>query len=125
MEETEWPISRTEYQKLYLSAQDTRMYASVSDQNNRVSYAADANAGKLPPQYTGARFVTEPFAEDTVLAGYPKLKLYVSSTSKDMALIAHVNILDEDGVLVPVVVDLDPATPHYQGRHESISPETG
>ena len=44
---------------------------------------------------SGVSFVTDPMAQDMVLAGYSKLVAYVSSTTKDMAIHVNVRAVDE------------------------------
>ena len=110
-DEKEWPIARTEYKKLYLQA---------NSDMNIPGALLDAPASESKVDYPGDEenritFVTAPFEEDTVLGGYPMAKLYVSSSSDDMAILTYFDILDEDNDPVPVIMDLNPMTPVSKG----------
>jgi uncharacterized protein len=122
-QENEWPIARTEYVKWYLDAASPapdsplpcdnvlRLAPDVPDDQGSVTYAAqvDVTAPALPPAAVaaegvpattapcspGATFVSGPFEEDTVLAGYSKLVLWVASTSEDMDIYVALRVLDE------------------------------
>ncbi|MDR1815503.1 MAG: CocE/NonD family hydrolase [Clostridiales Family XIII bacterium] len=116
----EWPLPGTEYRKLYLAAPaggggDGLLLGAPGEDAAR-SYAAGPLPEHTPPGPDfGLRFVTEPFAEDTDYAGYAKLRLFVSSTAPEMALVVFLRVLDEDGEVVPVVLDLNPAAPMAKG----------
>lgn len=60
----------------------------------RRAAAADGN-GKSAPCSPGATFISDPFENDTVLAGYSKLVVWVASTSEDMDLFVALRVLDE------------------------------
>lgn len=47
------------------------------------------------PRTTGVSFVSDPLDEDWVLAGYGKVKVWVSSSSKDMDLYVSLRVIDE------------------------------
>lgn len=119
--EQEWPIARTQYKRLYLSAvsgsgADTHALAwEPPAVDGKITYSADVPVGEAPDSTFGARFVSPPMEEDTVIAGYSKLDLYVSSTSHDMAVLANLRVLDENDQVVPVVLDLNPAFPMAKG----------
>ena len=118
--EHEWPIARTDYRKWYLDATPAdwaghveadhllRLASERPGSERSVAYSAEVDLtgprtppaveGKLPaaaPCRPGAVFLTEPFAEDTVLAGYSKLVLWVASTSADMDIFTTLRVLDE------------------------------
>ncbi|MFB6551218.1 CocE/NonD family hydrolase [Streptomyces sp. NPDC056405] len=122
-EEQEWPIARTEYVKWYLDARPSDLEGglpcdnvlslgrAVPDAERSVDYSAEVDpaAPVVPPaliagrkEWTtascspGATFVSPPLEADTVLAGYSKLVVWVSSTSEDMDLFASVRVLDEN-----------------------------
>jgi predicted acyl esterase len=86
--EDEFPLSRTEYRKLYLDGTDRRLKFSKNNHKGKVMYgSADGNA----------EFVFT-FQEDTELTGYLNLKLWVSSNeSNDMDLFITVRKLDRNG----------------------------
>lgn len=121
LREQEWPIARTQYKKLYLSAVsaqggDTHTLSwEAPAQSGKITYSADVSVGKTPDNTFGTRFVSAPMSRDVTLAGYSKLGLYVSSTSHDMAVLVNLRVLDENDQLVPVVLDLDPSFPMAKG----------
>lgn len=61
------------------------------------AFAGQSASTSTPPWSTGVSFVSDPVGEDTVLAGYSKARLWVSSTSTDMDLYVSVRVLDEQG----------------------------
>lgn len=113
-EEHEWPIARTDYVRWYLDARSDdvlRLTRLAPDTEQAVTYSAEvdltaprgepvspagAPAPVTAPCSPGAAFLSEPFEEDTVLAGYSKLVVWVSSTSEDMDIFAALRVLDED-----------------------------
>ncbi|MEO1096108.1 MAG: CocE/NonD family hydrolase C-terminal non-catalytic domain-containing protein, partial [Cyanobacteria bacterium J06638_28] len=72
--EQEWPIARTDYQKLYLSDQQSLALERLS---NSKELAYSATMGKVTFLY--------PFAEDTELTGYMKLRLWMEARPKPNA----------------------------------------
>ncbi|GAB4349243.1 MAG: CocE/NonD family hydrolase [Candidatus Abyssubacteria bacterium] len=81
--ENEWPIARTQYRKLYLSATGDggSLMAEPPVEESSVTY--DAPGGYKEGDNV-ALFVSEPFGEDTEITGEIKLNLWVSSTIDDM-----------------------------------------
>jgi uncharacterized protein len=116
LQEHEWPIARTQYVRWYLDASPAdwdgqvrcdnvlRLARTVPEAERSVSYPAqvDLTASRVPPATAsapctpGATFISEPLAEDTVLAGYSKLMLWVASTSEDMDIFVALRVLDEE-----------------------------
>jgi putative CocE/NonD family hydrolase len=107
-DEHEWPLARTKYTKLYLDASPSD-WAGDGKRNDffklgpaipRAEQSRTYNAGvEWNPETCwqhGISFVTEPMAEDTLLAGYMKLVIWVSSTTHDMELHASVRVMDEN-----------------------------
>jgi uncharacterized protein len=106
LNENEWPIARTQYIKFYLDAAPSewsdgqrsdlmKLSKTAPTKELFKSYSGETKS-EDPCYASGVSFVTEPLAEDTVLAGYGKLVGYVSSTTKDMALYASVRAIDEN-----------------------------
>ena len=118
--EHEWPMARTEYVRWYLDASTLgwegglphgnvcRLARSIPDVERAVAYSAEVDlSASRPPSAAqdtrattadctpGVTFITEPFDEDTVLAGYSKLALWVASTSEDMDIFVALRVLDE------------------------------
>jgi predicted acyl esterase len=122
-EEHEWPIARTDYVKWYLDASPSdlegripcdsvlRLARTVPESARSATYSAEVDptapvvapapvAGRhtmtTAPCSPGASFVSAPLEEDTVLAGYSKLVVWVASTSEDMDLFVSLRVLDEE-----------------------------
>lgn len=126
--EDEWPIARTEYRKWHLDAAPSdwagddhrddflRLTLTPPHRDREVSYSAEvavesrtgppaAFVPVTPPSAvllwkTGVSFISDPVAEDMVLAGYSKAQLWVSSTSTDMDVFVGVRVIDERGIEV-------------------------
>src|SRR4030043_282414 len=111
--EKEWPIARTRYTKYYLDAAPSiwkgdgkrndfmKLLTFVPAQDLSTSYSADVKWGVDRCWSYGVSFVTEPLPEDVMIAGYIKLVLWVSSTSRDMEIHASVRVMDEDNIEIP------------------------
>ena len=124
--ENEWPIARTQYTKIYLDAAPSswkgdelrhdflKLSTSLPGGERKTTYSAEV----IPPSFfppaaedtrrfsdldttpcwaTGMSFISDPMPNDTVLAGYMTLGLWVSSTSTDMDVYASVRVIDENG----------------------------
>ena len=119
LQEHEWPIARTEYVRWYLDASPAdraaagcdnvlRLAREVPGTERSVTYSAqvDSSASLVAPASAageqaapcspGAIFLSEPFEQDTVLAGYSKLAVWVASTSEDMDIYVALRVLDEE-----------------------------
>ena len=107
-----WPVQDTQYPRWFLNCakqselsthlpRDT-MYC-VDDREpvvaGQASYSADTQSeGTIADRRTtGVAFVSGPMTRDMVLAGYGKLKVWVSSSSNDMDIYVSVRVLDERG----------------------------
>ena len=113
--EDEWPIARTQYQRLYLDATDPSgdgvLLAEPPPQARSTSYSADVADDDCDSH--GVSFISEPLEADTELAGYMKLGLTVSSSSADMDIYATLRVMDEQGQDVL-----------YHSTHSAESPVT-
>ncbi|MCY4599686.1 MAG: CocE/NonD family hydrolase [Acidobacteria bacterium] len=113
--EDEWPIARTQYQRLYLDATDPSgdgvLLAEPPPQARSTSYSADVSDDDCDSH--GVSFISEPLEADTELAGYMKLGLTVSSSSADMDIYATLRVMDEQGQDVL-----------YHSTHSAESPVT-
>ncbi|MEO1523728.1 MAG: CocE/NonD family hydrolase, partial [Cyanobacteria bacterium J06633_2] len=69
--EQEWPIARTDYQKLYLSDQQL-LSLEMPLASKKLTYSAT----------TGKVIFLYPFAKETELTGYMKLRLWMAAQSK-------------------------------------------
>ena len=90
-DESEWPLARTRYEKLYLDAASGTFVSSPVTTESEARYQADA----------GAEFVHR-FTQTTELIGPMKLRLWVEAEgTDDMDLFVGVQKLDAHGGLVP------------------------
>jgi uncharacterized protein len=90
-DESEWPLARTRYEKLYLDAASGTFVSSPVTTESEARYQADA----------GAEFVHR-FTQTTELIGPMKLRLWVEAEgADDMDLFVGVQKLDAQGGLVP------------------------
>ncbi|MCP5328941.1 MAG: CocE/NonD family hydrolase [Steroidobacteraceae bacterium] len=124
-EEQEWPVARTRYTRWHFDAVPAdwagdehrsdflRLSTTAPASRAQATYSAEiplecrsgppaALIASKPPSAllawkTGVSFISEPVAEDMVLAGYGKAGLWVSSTSADMDIFLGVRIIDEQG----------------------------
>lgn len=102
--EKEFPLARTQYQKLYLDAATGKLSPDPVTKESSARYEATKESKRF----------TIRFDEDTELTGYMKLRLWVEADgSDDMDLFVAVNKLDEKGNLIPVLV---------VGKHHPGSP---
>lgn len=84
--EAEYPLARTEYRRLYLDcARHALVDGGPPTAEYVTSYRADAADGALGDR---AEF-TYVFARETRLAGYPKLRVYVSCADHDDLVRRH------------------------------------
>ncbi|WP_375400863.1 CocE/NonD family hydrolase [uncultured Amnibacterium sp.] len=124
LQEQEWPIARTVYTPWYLDAEPSdwsgtgtrsdflRVASTEPSLEREASYSAevalvgpgvgaairvDPDSVESDPRFNGVSFISDPLAEDAVLAGYGKAELWVSSTSEDMDIYVSVRVLEEDG----------------------------
>ncbi|HYC46355.1 MAG TPA: CocE/NonD family hydrolase [Burkholderiales bacterium] len=104
--EDDWPIPRTRWTKLYLQPQ--RETPSMGEAEGRLSSEAPAASAKVTYEAspggrhyhggrTGVSFETAPMPEDTEITGPIVLNVWVSSTSKDMDILATVRNIGPDG----------------------------
>jgi uncharacterized protein len=126
-EENEWPIARTNYTKWYFdanrsdwSADDARddfLRLSTSEPATaaEASYSAqvrlappapvgspriDPTSADSDPRVTGVSFISDAVDEDSVIAGFGKIQLWVKSTSTDMDIFVSVRVIDTDDTQV-------------------------
>jgi len=93
--ETDWPIPRTEYKRLYLDAESLSMTYEPRAAESKCSY--DANEGKVAFDIT--------FDEETEITGGMLLRAWVESDGNDeMDIFVAVQKLDGNGEWLPVNV---------------------
>lgn len=104
--EKEFPLARTEYQKLYLNASSLALSKEEVMQESMIRY--DANEGVVNFDY--------PFIEDTEITGYMKLKLWVEADGhNEMDLFVNIQKTDEEGNWLPTYI-LGEAHPGTWGK---------
>ena len=142
LEDQAWPLPRTDYRRWYLDATPSdwqgdgrrddmlRIAAAVPTAAASAAYAADLDLGQpslaptgpvggTPRWQTGVSFVSDPMAEDMVLAGYMKAGLWVSSSSTDMDVFVSLRVIDEQDREIryeTLVHPIDPVHPHPVGH---------
>ncbi|GAA1964262.1 CocE/NonD family hydrolase [Microbacterium deminutum] len=158
-EENEWPIARTMYPRWYFDASAAdwpgdgirsdflRLSTSEPTDERSASYSAqiqltppapvgspriDPTDPASDPHTTGISYISEPVDEDAVVAGFGKVQLWVSSSSRDMDVYVSVRILDEDDEQVDftgftTMSFTDRITPLMKGwlkvSHRALDPE--
>jgi putative CocE/NonD family hydrolase len=96
--ENEWPLARTQYEKLYLDAAHGRMQREPVTQAAAVSY--ESVVAETAPAETANFAVT--FDRDTELTGYMKLRVFMScAEGDDMDVFVGLHKLDAAGAVVP------------------------
>jgi predicted acyl esterase len=97
--ESEWPLARTQYTKLFLNASNGKMSKSPFKKKTQVRYRANDITDKTQ----NAQFEFK-FDKKTELTGYMKLKLWVQADgSDDMDLFVAIEKIDHAGYIVPFV----------------------
>lgn len=93
--EKEFPIPRTQYEKLFLDAKTGQLTPNPVKEESSIRYEATK----------GLATFTIRFEEDTELTGHMKLRLWVEADgADDMDLFVAVNKLDEKGEFLPAFV---------------------
>jgi predicted acyl esterase len=106
--ESEWPIGRTRWIKLYLRVDSAQQSTHASNAEGAlvaeppaatacISYPAGAPAHGHEGARNGVSFETAPFSEDTEVTGPLALNLWVSSSSEDMDIYATLRNIGPDG----------------------------
>ena len=92
--EEEFPLARTQYRKLYLSAADSTLCTTLPDQQAMSEYQSDSARHEVTYRYR--------MEKPTELTGYMKLHLWVSAPDHDdMDLAVWVEKLSRDGQPLP------------------------
>ena len=142
LEDSAWPLTGTHYPRWYLDARPAewqgdahrkdmlRLRQDVPDTAASVGYDAHLELGQpsiaptgptggTPRWATGVSFVSDPMAQDMVLAGYMKAGLWVSSTSRDMDVFISLRVIDAQDREIryeTMVHPIDPLHPHPVGH---------
>ena len=112
--ENEWPLARTQYEKLYLDAATKTLSTQPLPRESQARYNSDdvrhdwevtATTRPWQPPDTGHVNFTVRFDRDTELTGYLKLRLWVEADgADDMDLFVYVQKLDRRGEFLPSMV---------------------
>ncbi|MGH9167086.1 MAG: CocE/NonD family hydrolase [Acidimicrobiia bacterium] len=116
--ESEWPLGRTRWTKLYLDAESRTLAPEPAPSAGRATYRAMAG---------GTTFSTSPLAQETEITGPVAAKLFVSSSTADADLFLVLGLLDREGREVVFQGAIDPHAPLGQGwlraSHRALDPE--
>ena len=104
--EQEWPLARTDWQRLYLRPGSAELAGEPGGAHEQVSYQADGE---------GITFIAAPVAAETEITGPVSARLFVSSTTADADLFCVLRVLAPDGSDVTFPGAIDPHTPVAQG----------
>ncbi len=115
--ETEWPIARTRWTRLYLDAADLRLSPQPAAAESTSSYRGLGD---------GLTFQSEPLDREVEITGPVAASLYVSSTADDADLFVILRAFAPDGSEVDFQGMVDPHTPLSQGwlraSHRKLDP---
>jgi predicted acyl esterase len=101
--ETEWPLARTKYKKLFLDARSRALKTGPVKARSQASYDAPGDESRSPAAYRTERVQFDyVFRETTELTGYMKLRFWVETTvADDMDLFIAIQKFDRRGKYVP------------------------
>jgi predicted acyl esterase len=105
--ETEWPIKRTQWQKVYLDPADQSL-CGTKPKGRASSISFDAMGD-------GVTFLTAPAPHDFEITGPSSLKLFVSSSTSDADIFVVMRVFSPDMKEVVFQGAIDPHTPVAQG----------
>lgn len=115
--ESEWPLARTRWTKLYLSPAEATLVRKPLAKNAAATYAGFGD---------GVTFLTPPMDHATEVTGPIAAKLFVSSETTDADLFLVVRVFTPDMKEVTFQGALDPHTPVAQGwlraSHRKLDP---
>jgi uncharacterized protein len=115
--ETEWPLARTQWTKLYLDPARRMMQWEPVEEATSLSYRAMGE---------GITFVTAPLVEEQEITGPLALKLFLASSTIDADVFAVLRLFDPAGNEVDFQGALDPHTPIANGwlraSHRKLDP---
>ena len=116
--EQEWPLARTQWQRLYLRPGSRELSAAPGGAQEHLSYRADGE---------GVTLTAPPAGQETEITGPVAARLFVSSSVTDADLFCVLRVLRPDGEEVTFPGAIDPHTPVAQGwlrlSHRKLDPE--
>jgi uncharacterized protein len=115
--EQEWPLARTDWQRLYLRPGSGELASEPGGEHEQVSYQADGE---------GITFTAAPVSTETEITGPVAARLFVSSSVTDADLFCVLRAFAPDGQEVTFPGAIDPHTPVAQGwlrlSHRKLDP---
>jgi predicted acyl esterase len=116
--EHEWPISRTQWTKLYLNLDDRALSRTPVTAEGRIEFDATGD---------GITFLSSPLEHETEITGPSVTKLLVSSSTSDADIFIVLRVFSPDGKEAVFQGAIDPHTPISQGwlraSHRKLDPE--
>lgn len=116
--ETEWPLARTRWTKLYLNPAERGLGREPAKENAKIEYEALGD---------GVTFLTPPLTEGLEIIGPVSAKLFVSSTTSDTDIFLVLRVFAPDGKEVTFQGSNDPRTPIALGwlraSHRKLDPK--
>jgi uncharacterized protein len=104
--ESDWPIARTRWTKLYLDLDDRALSRAPVVAEGRVEFDATGD---------GVTFFSPPFENETEITGPSAAKLFISSSTSDADIFVVLRVFSPDGKEVVFQGAIDPHTPVSQG----------
>jgi putative CocE/NonD family hydrolase len=89
--ESEFPIGRTQYTRLYLDARTRALTPANAEVHAEASYGSSS---------AGLTFETAPFEQETEITGFVTLRLWIASSGADLDLFATLRAFDPEGAEV-------------------------
>jgi predicted acyl esterase len=115
--ENEWPIARTQWNKLYFDPAANKLVNEPSGETAKLEFDALG---------AGLTFLSAPFEEETEITGPMAAKLFVSSSTADADLFLVFRLFTPDMLEVTFQGANDPRTPIAQGwlraSHRKLDP---
>ncbi len=128
--ESEWPLARTKYKKLFLDARTGSLKVAPIKIKAQARYDAPGDETRSPAAYREERAQFDyVFHEETELTGYMKLRLWIETTAgDDMDLFIALQKLDRNGSYVPFAAfsaleDGPVALGWLRASHRELDPE--
>jgi hypothetical protein len=116
--ESEWPLARTQWTKLYLNPVDRSLVRAPVGRNGTVGYGGLGD---------GVTFLTPPSPRETEITGPIAAKLWVSSETTDADLFLVLRVFTPNMEEITFQGALDPHTPIAQGwlraSHRKLDPK--
>jgi predicted acyl esterase len=115
--ESEWPLKRTKWTRLYLDPSDGALSPSPPSPASGGGWGGrkKKSAVRFDAMGDGVTFLSAPMAQDTEITGPSALKLFVSSSTSDADIFAVLRVFTGDLKEVVFQGAIDPHTPVGQG----------